>query len=106
QLLSNAELNFNIARGPLTVTGRPDALVVVTPLTGQLQATGTIASGAHAVGNQISNLSGGSVGQAAQNLAGKAFDQHADIQGTVTTTSKPTIAPNWRVPAPLAGAGK
>src|SRR4029077_668728 len=97
QLLSNAELNFNIARGPLTVTGRPDALVVVTPLTGQFQATGTIASGAHAVGNQISNLIGGSVGQAAQNLAGKAFDQHADIQGTVTTTSKPTIAPNWRL---------
>jgi hypothetical protein len=32
-----------------------------------------------------------------QNLAGKAFDQHADIQGSVTTTAKPTIAPNWRL---------
>ena len=97
QLLSNAELNFNIARGPLTVTGRFDALVVVTPLTGQFQATGTIASGANSVSNALGNLVGGGVGQAVQNLAGKAFDQHADIQGTVTTTSKPTIAPNWRL---------
>jgi len=32
-----------------------------------------------------------------QNLAGKAFDQHADIQGSVTITAKPTIAPNWRL---------
>jgi len=97
KLLTNADLNFNIARGPLTVSGRPDALMVVTPLTGQFQATGQIASGANSVGNTLGNLVGGSVGQAVQNLAGKAFDQHADIQGTVTTTSKPTIAPNWRL---------
>ena len=94
---TNADLNFNIARGPLTVSGRPDALIVVTPLTGQFKATGTIASGANSVGNALGNLVGGSVGQAVQNLAGKAFDQHADIQGTVTTTSKPTISPNWRL---------
>src|SRR5580704_16594302 len=97
QLLSNADLNFDIARGPFTVSGRPDALVVVTPLTGQFKATGTIASGANSVGGTIGNLVGGSVGQAVQNFAGKAFDQHADIQGTVTTTSKPTISPNWRL---------
>ncbi len=97
QLLTNADLNFDIARGPLTVSGRPDALVVVTPLTGQFKATGTIASGASSVGNALGNLVGGSVGQAVQNLAGKAFDQRADIQGTVTTTSKPTISPNWRL---------
>ena len=79
QLLTNADLNFDIARGPFTVSGRPDALVVVTPLTGQFKATGTIASGANSVGNTIGNLVGGSVGQAVQNFAGKAFDQHADI---------------------------
>jgi hypothetical protein len=32
-----------------------------------------------------------------QSLAGKAFDQHADIHGTVTATARPTIAPNWRL---------
>ena len=96
-VLTNADLNFDIARGPLTVSGRPDALIVATPLTGQFRASGTIASGANSVSNALGNLVGGSVGQAVQNLAGKAFDQHADIQGTVTTTSKPTIAPNWRL---------
>jgi hypothetical protein len=97
QLLSNAELNFDIARGPLAVSGRPDALIVVTPLTGKFQATGQIAGGANSLSNKLGNLVGGSVGQTVQTLAGKAFDQHADIQGTVTTTSRPTIAANWRL---------
>jgi len=103
QLLTNADLNFDIARGPFTVSGRPDALIVVTPLTGQFKATGTIASGANSVGNTIGNLVGGSVGQAVQNLAGKAFDQHADIHGNVTVTSHPTIGTNWRLSPNLAG---
>jgi hypothetical protein len=97
QLLSNADLNFDIARGPLSVSGRPDALVVVTPLSGTFKATGQIASGANSVAGAVGNVIGGSVGQSVQNLAGKAFDQHADIQGSVTTTSKPTIAANWRL---------
>ena len=97
QLLSNADLTFDIARGPLSVSGRPDALVVVTPLNGTFKAAGTIASGANSVVGGLGNLIGGSVGQTVQNLAGKAFEQHADIQGSVTTTAKPTIAPNWRL---------
>src|SRR5580704_1980406 len=97
QLLSNADLTFDIARGPLAVSGRPDALVVVTPLSGTIKATGQVASGANSVVGSVGNLIGGSVGQGVQNLAGKVFDQHADIQGTVTTTSKPTIASNWRL---------
>src|ERR1700731_4687432 len=32
QLLQEAELNFTINRGPLTVSGRPDARGVTTPL--------------------------------------------------------------------------
>ena len=54
---------------------------MVTPLTGQFKATGTIASAANSVGNALGNLVGGSVGQAVQNLAGKAFDQQTNIQG-------------------------
>jgi hypothetical protein len=97
QLLSNADLNFDIARGPLAVTGRPDALVVTTPLSGTFKATGQIAGGANSVAGALGNMIGGSVGQSVETLAGKAFDQHADIQGTVTTTAKPTIAANWRL---------
>jgi hypothetical protein len=35
-------------------------------------------------------------------LAGKAFDQKTDIQGSVTTTSRPTISSNWRLAPNLA----
>jgi Domain of unknown function (DUF4403) len=37
-----------------------------------------------------------------QNLAAKAFDQRTNISGSVTATSRPTIAPNWRLAPNLA----
>jgi hypothetical protein len=97
QLLQAAELNFTINRGPLTVTGRPDALVVTTPLSGTFQARGTITGAANAIGGAIGNIIGGNIGAQVQGLTGKAFDQHADFHGTVTALAHPTIAPNWRV---------
>jgi Domain of unknown function (DUF4403) len=101
KLLSNAQMSFTITRGPLTVIGRPDALAIDTPLNGTFQALGTltggVGSGIGAIGGAIGNIVGGNVGQQVQSLAGKAFDQHADIRGTVTATSRPTIAANWRL---------
>ncbi len=106
KFLSNAQLKFAVARGPLSVTGQPGVLVVTTPLTGSFEAlgtlTGAVGSGLNSVGGALGNLLGGNVGQQVENLAGKAFDQHADIQGTVTTTSRPTIATNWRLAPNLA----
>jgi hypothetical protein len=102
QLLSNADLNFTIARGPLSVSGRPDGLVVTTPLSGTFQIRGQITGAAGAIGGAIGNLLGGNVGQQVQGLTGKVFDQHADLHGTVTVTSRPTIAPNWRLSPNLA----
>ncbi len=107
KLLSAAQLTFTVARGPLAVAGQPGVLVVTTPLSGQFEALGTLtgglSTGVTAVGGAIGNLIGGGAGQAVQNLAGKAFDEHTDIQGSVTTTSRPTIAPNWRLEPNLAG---
>ena len=97
QLLQAAELNFTINRGPLNVSGRPDALVVTTPLSGTFQARGTITGAANALGGAIGNIIGGNIGQQVQGLTGKTFDQHADIHGTVTALARPTIAPNWRL---------
>jgi hypothetical protein len=106
KLLSNAQLKFAVARGPLSVAGQPGVLVVTTPLNGSFEALGTltggISSGLNSVGGALGNLLGGNAGQQVENLAGKAFDQHASIQGTVTTTSRPTIAPNWRLAPNLA----
>jgi hypothetical protein len=97
KLLSNAQLSFTITRGPLNVSGQSGALIIGTPLSGSFEALGTLTGGVNAVGGAIGNLIGGSVGQQVQSLTGKAFDQHADIHGTVTATSRPTIAANWRL---------
>lgn len=97
QLLSNAQINFTVTRGPLSVSGRSDALVIATPLSGTFEALGTITGGVNAIGGAIGNLIGGGIGQQVESLAGKAFDQRADIHGTVTATARPTIAPNWRL---------
>ena len=97
QLLQAAELNFTINRGPLAVTGRPDALVVSTVLNGTFQARGTLTGAAGALGNTLGNMLGGNIGAQVQGLTGKAFDQRADFRGTVTATSRPTIGPNWRL---------
>jgi hypothetical protein len=106
KLLTNAKLSFTVSRGPLNVIGQPGVLVVTTPLQGQFEALGTVAgglgTGVSTVGNTLGNLLGGSVGQQVENFAGKAFDQHTDIEGTVTTASRPTIAPNWRLSPNLA----
>src|ERR1700730_3914440 len=60
KLLSSAQLNFNVARGPLSVAGQPGVLIVTTQLTGTFEALGTIAGG---VGNGVSAV-GGAIGNA------------------------------------------
>jgi hypothetical protein len=106
KLLSNAQLTFSVNRGPFAVSGQPGALTVTTPLTGQFQAFGTltggVGGGVAAAGGAIGGLLGGNLGQQVQNLAGKAFDEHTDISGAVTTTARPTIAANWRLAPNLA----
>jgi hypothetical protein len=97
QLLQNATISWTINRGPLNVAGQGDALVVTTPLSGTFQALGTLSGSVGAVGGAIGNLLGGGVGQSMQNLTGKAFNQQADIHGLVVVSSRPTIAPNWRL---------
>lgn len=106
KLLRDAQLTFTVNRGPFAVSGQPGVLTVNTPLSGQFQAVGTVAggvgSGVAAAGNVIGSLLGGSLGQQVENFAGKAFDQKTDIRGSVTTTARPTIAPNWRLAPNLA----
>jgi hypothetical protein len=100
-LMPDADIHWTIARGPLNVSGQPDALVVTTPLSGAFQARGTINNTANAVGSIIGAVAGGA-GQQVQNLVGRTFDQRADIRGTVMATARPSIAPNWRLTPNLA----
>jgi hypothetical protein len=106
KLMSDAQLNFNVSRGPFTMSGQPGVLTITTPLSGSFEMLGTISgaagSGVNAVGSAVGNLLGGGVGQQVQNLAGKAFNQKTDIQGSVTTTSRPAISANWRLAPNIA----
>jgi hypothetical protein len=102
QLLSNAEFGWTITRGPLGVTGKPEALAVATALTGTFRATGQLSGQAGNLTGAIGNLLGGGLGQRVQNLTEKTLDQRADIKGNVTVTSKPALQPAWRVEPNLA----
>ena len=63
QLLSNAEIGWTVARGPLTVSGRPDGLAVSTALTGTFRATGRWPARAGNLAGAIGGLLGGRLGQ-------------------------------------------
>ena len=56
QLLSNADIGWSIARGPLTVAGRPEGLAVSTALNGSFRATGQIATQAGNITGAIGGL--------------------------------------------------
>jgi Domain of unknown function (DUF4403) len=97
QLLSNAEVDWKVARGPLAVAGRPNALVVSTALSGTFRATGQVSGEAGNLAGAIGDLLGGRLGQGLQNLQGKTLDQRADIRGEVTLTARPSLLPAWRL---------
>ena len=97
QLLSNGELDWMVARGPLAVAGRQDALVLSTALSGSFRATGQVSGEAGNLAGAIGGLLGGQLGQGLKNLQGKALDQRADIRGEVTLTAHPSLLPAWRV---------
>jgi hypothetical protein len=103
QLLQNAEIGWTIERGPLAVSGRPDALVMTSALNGTFRATGQIAAQAGNLTGAIGSFLGGRLGQDLQNLTGKTLDQRADIRGSVTVTSRPALLPGWRLEPNLAG---
>jgi hypothetical protein len=97
QLLTNADIGWTIARGPLTVTGRPDAMAVGTVLNGTLHVTGQISAQVGNLGGALGGIVNRGLGQDLQNLTGKTLDQHADIRGNVTLVSRPAITANWRM---------
>jgi hypothetical protein len=101
-LLSNSEVAWTVARGPLAVSGRSDALAVSTPLNGTFRVTGQLAGQAGDLAGMLGNLLGGNLGRDVQNLATKPFDQRAEIRGNIAVTSRPALLPAWRIDPNLA----
>ena len=97
QLLGKADIGWTLARGPIAVAGRPEALTMSTGLSGTLRVTGQIANAGGAVGGTLGSLISTDLGRNVQNLTGKTLDQRADLRGTVTVSSRPIIGTNWRI---------
>ncbi len=98
QFLSNGEISWDITRGPLAVTGRPDALAVSTPLNGTLRATGQFSNKDGDLSGMIGNLLSQNFGKKnAEGLNDRTLDQRANLRGSVTMTARPTILPAWRI---------
>jgi hypothetical protein len=107
QLLTNAELGWTIAHGPLALTGRPEGLAIVAPLNGTFRLTGQIGA---QVGNQVGAIAGAlggivtdQLGKQVGGLTGRALDQRADIGGSVNLLARPALLPNWRLEPNLTG---
>jgi hypothetical protein len=94
QILQNADINWTVARGPISATGAANQLTLSTPLTGKLNVTGSIPA---STGNAIGGLIGGNIGKQIGNISIKALNANADIRGGVTMILRPLLTERWRV---------
>jgi hypothetical protein len=103
KLLSDAEIGWTAVRGPLAVSGRPEGLAVSTSINGSLRATGKLSTqAAGGLGNALGSFLGEDFGRSIQGLAGRAFDQRADVRGNIVVTARPALTPQWRLDPNLA----
>ncbi|THD73669.1 MAG: DUF4403 family protein [Bradyrhizobium sp.] len=103
QILQNADISWTASRGPITATGAQDVLTLTTPLTGTVNATGSLSSKVKgAVGDAIGGLLGGNVAKRIGSVNIKALNASADIKGNVILTSRPKLAAAWHFEPNLA----
>lgn len=96
-LLSKADIGITITRGSMLISGRPNELSVITPLTGQLQLTGQIAGVAGNLTGTITGLLDGALGKDVGKLTNRVLDQKVELRGQVTVVAKPALTANWRL---------
>ncbi len=103
QVLQNANIGWTASRGPISATGAQDVLTLATPLTGTLNATGSLSAKATgAVGDALGSLLGGNVAKQIGSVNIKALNANAEIKGNVTITARPKLAAAWRIEPNLA----
>lgn len=103
KFISNAEIGWTAVRGPMAVSAQSDALAVSTTINGTLRATGKISTqAAGGIGNAIGSILGEQFGRGVRTLAGRTFDQRADVRGNIMVTSRPMLTPEWRLEPNLA----
>ena len=103
QILQNADIGWNAARGPIAATGAQDVLSLSTPLTGTLNVTGALSAKATgAIGDALGGLLGSNVAKQIGSINIKNINASAEIKGNIIITARPKIAANWRIEPNLA----
>lgn len=102
-LLSKADIGITVSRGTMGVSGRPNELTILTPITGNLKITGQIASQAGDITGSITGLIDRNIGKTVGQFTSKTLDQHAELRGQVTVRAKPALTANWRLEPNLTG---
>lgn len=97
ELLAKAVIDWTVQRGPMSVTGANNAMLISTPLDGTLRVVGELGKQAGQIGGAVGNLFGRQVGDALQGLTGKPFDQTAQVRGAVLVNARPSLMTNWRI---------
>src|SRR5665647_3194011 len=81
----------------MAVSGRPNEMTIVTPISGDLKITGQIATQAGNITGSITSLLDGAIGKSVGQLTSKVLDQRAELRGQVTVHSKPALTAHWRL---------
>ena len=103
QVLQNADIGWTALRGPILASGAQDVLSLSTPLTGRLNATGSLsARTTGAVGDAIGRILGANAASKIGAVNIKQLNASAEIRGNVTITSRPKLAAAWHVEPNLA----
>ncbi len=102
-LLSKADIGITVNRGSMGISGKPNELTILTPITGSLKITGQIAAQAGNITGSITSLIDNSVGRSVGQFTSKTLDQRADLRGQVTVRAKPALTANWRLEPNLTG---
>lgn len=110
-LLHKADIGLAMTRGAMAVSGKPNELTIITPLTGDLKIAGQFATRAGDVTGTIAGLLDGvfakDVGKdVAKNIGhrtSKVLDQRGELRGQVIVNSKPALTANWRLEPNLSG---
>jgi hypothetical protein len=102
QALSKADIGFSLARTPISVAGKWDALVIGTELNGSFRIAGQLGTQAANLTGALGGIVNSTLGRNAQAASGKMLDQRADIRGSVLVNAKPALQQNWRIEPNLA----
>ncbi|SFI22580.1 DUF4403 family protein [Bradyrhizobium sp. Gha] len=98
QILQDADIAWTAARGPMSVTGDKDVLTLSTPITGKLNATGSLSGKATgALGDALGSVLGGDAAKRIGAINIKNLNASAEIKGNVVVTSRPKLAAAWHL---------